>query len=111
MPTDRNKKRKKASPVQEEVQSVSEVADPNDESEPEFDSIEQTLEQSLSYESLTWMRHVIRVQAREVVRDILKQEKEKIGTSQKNESSEMAKLKQEINDLKESNKQLHVKLD
>ncbi len=108
MPTGR-KRGKKASPVQEEVPSPS--ADPNDDSEPEFDSIEETLEQSLSYESLTWMRHVIRVQAREVVRDILKQEREKNGTLQKNEGSEMASLKQEITDLKESNKQMQVKLE
>ncbi len=70
------KEGKQTSPVQDEVPSVSsQGADPGDESEPEFDNIEKTLAESLSYESLTWMRHVIRVQAKEIVRSILKEEK------------------------------------
>ncbi len=70
------KEGKQTSPVQDEIPSVSSKdVGPDDESEPEFDNIEKTLAESLSYESLTWMRHVIRVQAKEIVRSILKEEK------------------------------------
>ncbi len=75
-PETTKKEGKQTSPVQDEAPSVSsQGADPGDESEPEFDNIEKTLAESLSYESLTWMRHVIRVQAKEIVRSILKEEK------------------------------------
>ncbi len=37
-------------------------------SETEFEEVQETLRNSLSQESLTWMRHVIRVQAEDVLR-------------------------------------------
>ena len=37
-------------------------------SETEFEEVQESLEKSLSYESLTWMRHVIRVQAKDVLK-------------------------------------------
>ncbi len=37
-------------------------------SETEFEEVQESLEKSLSYESLTWMRHVIRVQAEDVLK-------------------------------------------
>ncbi len=86
------RKGKKASPAQKEAPSASnqvQLANPNEESEVEFESIEKTLEESLSYESLTWMRHVIRVQAAEVVKTILKQEKETNDELQENSHKEM----------------------
>ena len=48
-PETTKKEVKQASPVHDEVPSVSsQVADPGDDSEPEFDNIETTLAESLS---------------------------------------------------------------
>ncbi len=90
------KKGKKAGPDQQEVQSTS---SPNDaeESESEFAAVEKSLEQSLSHDSLTWMRHVIRVQAAEVTKDILKQERDAKGTTETNRIDLMSN---QIDDLK-----------
>ncbi len=99
------KKGKQASPIQEEVPGVSSPAD--DDSEPEFDNIEKTLEESLSYESLTWMRHVIRVQAKEVVKTILKQEQNNASIDVTNQLDELKKtledIQQEVGVLRSEN--------
>ncbi len=100
------KKGKITSPVQDEVPSDSiQKADADEDSEPEFENIEKTLEQSLSHESLTWMRHVIRVQARDVVKSILKQEKESKAAHEKNISNEMAiqldELRKKLHDIQQ----------
>ena len=97
-------KPRNSSPCPGEVPSVSgqvQPVDPNNESEAEFESIEKTLEESLSYESLTWMRHVIRVQAAEVVKTILKQEKEDNDKLRKDSHKEMT------DQLDELRKKLH----
>ena len=94
------KKGKKAGPDQQEEQCTSSPTDA-EESESEFAAVEKSLEQSLSHDSLTWMRHVIRVQAEEVIKGILKQEREAKAASETNRIDLMSK---QIEDL---NKKLH----
>ncbi len=96
------KKGKKASPEQHiEVQSSSAAPTEDEDSESEFVAVEKSLEQSLTHDSLTWMRHVIRVQAAEVTKGILKQERETKNTSETNRFDMLSK---QIDDLK---KKLH----
>ncbi len=97
------KEGKQTSPAHDEIPSVSsQGVDPGDDSEPEFDNIEKTLGESLSYESLTWMRHIIRVQAKEIVRSILKEEKAKNdGNSTINEmTNQLGELTKKLADIK-----------
>ncbi len=102
MPTGKQKKGKKASQIQQEVPCTG-FSSPTagEESESEFAAVEKTLEQSLSHDTLTWMRHIIRVQAEEVTKAIMKQEKEESGAL---ETSRATMTTKEIDDLK---KKLH----
>ncbi len=66
----RRKGKNKAGPEPEAEPSVSPVSYDSD---AEFEEMQQTVEKSLSHDYLTWLRHVIRVQAE----DVLKAHKEK----------------------------------
>ncbi len=90
-------KGKKPSPDHQEVQCASVRPTEDEDSESEFAAVEKSLEQSLTHDSLTWMRHVIRVQAAEVTKGILKQEREAKSTS---ESYRIDMLNKQIDDLK-----------
>ena len=91
------KKAKKASPEQHEVQCSSAAPTEDEDSESEFPAVEKSLEQSLTHDSLTWMRHVIRVQAAEVTKGILKQEREAKSST---ENSYFDMLSKQVDDLK-----------
>ena len=92
--------------MQQEDQCPSPIED--EESESEFAAVEKSLEQSLSHDSLTWMRHVIRVQAAEVTKGILKQEREAKSTSDANQYDILTK---QIDDLKQRFRDIQQEVD
>ncbi len=100
-------KRKNSPPTTEPTPSTQEKegAPDDDKSESEFAAVEKSLEQSLSHDSLTWMRHVIRVQAAEVTKDIIRQEREKKSPLEANRiemlSKQMDDLKKKLNDTQQ----------
>ncbi len=61
-----------------------------DDSETEFEAVEETLKQSLSYDTLTWMKHVIKVQSENVLKNKLAQ------ISAEHQSSSSARLESEV---------------
>ncbi len=84
-----------ANPDPEMVLSTS----PDYDSEMEFEEVQQTLEKSLSHDHLTWMRHVIRVQAEDILKARLKQEFEKEFNNRM--SLQLGDLKKKIGDLEQ----------
>ncbi len=96
MPTGKSKRVKKSSPVQQEVPGSSSSPAADEGPESELEAVEKTLEESLSYETLTWMRHIIRIQAEEVVKANLKQEKESNGAFV---TKQLDDLKKKIHDI------------
>ena len=97
-----------------------------EDSENEFEEIEQTLQQSLSYDTLTWMKYVIRVQAENVLKTKLKQmnvcscEKltielntlqRRFAELERDYKETTRKLKQELDDKNNHIKQLEAQID
>ncbi len=60
------KKRKGKSKADSEPEAAPSVSPVSYDSEAEFEEVQQTVEKTLSHDYLTWLRHVIRVQAEDV---------------------------------------------
>ncbi len=98
----RGKSKKKKTPeATPEPDSASTHEQKVDDSDTEFEEVEQTLQQSLSYDTLTWMKHVIKVQAENILkRKLAELNVEREELSNKKLESEVLALQRELADLK-----------
>ena len=93
MPRAKTKKGKATHAEQEPSTSTKTPEAVETDSEAEFQAVEESLQQSLSYDTLTWMKHVIKVQAE----NVLKIRLEKIAAQDAQTNTE--KLTKQLSDL------------